>query len=88
MGKKEGRAADLKAMGREIMMNVPRITVTGHSELYIENHKGIELYTRELIRVSTPEGSVSIEGKSLNIDAVRVSDVFISGAIERIEFEF
>ncbi len=79
---------DFKAAGREIMMSVPRITVTGNSGLYIENHKGIEVYTRELIRLSTSEGSVSIEGHDLNIDAVRVSDIFISGIIGKIEFEF
>ena len=79
---------DLKAAGREITMNVPHITVTGNREIYIENHKGIEVYTRELIRLSTPEGSISIEGHDMEIDAVRVSDIFISGTIEKIEFEF
>ena len=79
---------DLKAAGREITMNVPHITVTGNRELYIENHKGIELYTRELIRLSTPEGSVSIEGRDMEIAAVRVSDIFISGVVRKIEFEF
>ena len=79
---------DLKAAGREITMNVPHVTVTGNRELYIENHKGIEVYTRELIRLSTPEGSISIEGHDMNIDAVRVSDIFISGTISKIEFEF
>lgn len=79
---------DLKAAGRELAMNVPHITVTGNREIYIENHKGIEVYTRELIRLSTPGGSVSIEGADLNIDSVRVSDIFISGIIRKIEFEF
>ncbi len=88
MSKKGGRAADIKAAGRELMLNIARVTVTGHEELYIENHKGIEIYTRELIRISTPGGSVSITGRDLNIDAVRVSDIFISGLIDRIEFEY
>ena len=79
---------DLKAAGRELAMNVPHITVTGHREIYIENHKGIELYTRELIRISTTEGSISIEGRDMNIDSVRVSDIFISGLIKKIEFEY
>ena len=79
---------DLKAAGREITMNVPHITITGNREIYIENHKGIELYTRELIRLSTPEGSISIAGRDMSIDAVRVSDIFISGFIDKIEFEF
>ena len=79
---------DLKAAGREITMNVPHVTVTGNRELYIENHKGIEVYTRELIRLSTPEGSISIEGRDMELNAVRVSDMFISGFINKIEFEF
>ena len=79
---------DLKAAGREIAMNVPHITVTGNREIYIDNHKGIEVYTRELIRLSTPEGSIAIEGRDMNIDGVRVSDIFISGFITKIEFEY
>ena len=79
---------DLKAAGREITMNVPHITITGNREIYIENHKGIEVYTQELIRLSTPEGSISIEGHDMNIDGVRVSDIFISGFVTKIEFEF
>lgn len=81
------RLEKAKHAGDELMMNIPHITISGNEEIYIENHKGIELYTSELVRISTICGSVCISGKNLNIDNVRVSDIFISGTVTKLEFQ-
>ncbi len=82
------RLSYIKSVGDELMMNTPHVTVSGNKEVYIENHKGIEVYNGSLVRVETASGSIAVEGESLNIDSVRESDIFISGIIEKIEFNF
>ena len=87
-GKINEKIARAKSNGDELMMNIPQVILMANKEIYIENHKGIEVYNPELIRVSTAYGSIGIIGKELSIDTVRLSDIFISGIIEKIELEF
>lgn len=76
----------VKDVKDELVMNIPHVTVTGDREVYIENHKGIEVYNGALVRIAAAGGSISVEGSALSIDSVRESDIFISGSIKKIEF--
>ena len=53
--------ADAWGVPKEVIMNIPKLTIAGASEIYIENHKGILSYTDTEIRVSTPMGIVRVE---------------------------
>ena len=37
--------ADAWGVPKEVIMNIPKLTIAGASEIYIENHKGILSYT-------------------------------------------
>ena len=63
---------------RKVIMNIPKLTIAGASEIYIENHKGILSYTDTEIRVSTPMGIVRVFGNGLSIDRIRLEDILIS----------
>lgn len=78
-----------EAMGvsKEIIMNIPHITLAGNREIYIENHKGIAKYGEECICVMTAQGILKIRGTDLKIDMIRVADIFISGYFYAVEFE-
>ena len=52
--------ADAWGVPKEVIMNIPKLTIAGASEIYIENHKGILSYTDTEIRVSTPMGIVRV----------------------------
>ena len=69
--------ADAWGVPKEVIMNIPKLTIAGASEIYIENHKGILSYTDTEIRVSTPMG----------IDRIRLEDILISGQFKQIEYE-
>ena len=60
--------ADAWGVPKEVIMNIPKLTIMGASEIYIENHKGILSYTDTEIRVSTPMGIVRVFGNGLSID--------------------
>lgn len=79
--------ADAWGVPKDVVMNIPRITISGNNEVYIENHNGILGYTDEEIRIRTAMGSIKICGKSLNIDRIRMEDVRISGRFSRVEYE-
>lgn len=79
--------ADAWGVPKDVIMNIPRLTVSGDREIYIENHKGVAEYTDSLIRISTAMGNVKIYGKNLVITAIRREDVLVSGRFIKVEYE-
>lgn len=81
------RLADALGVSKEIVMDLPHITFAGNREVYIENYKSIIEYTDTVIRLLTADGTLSIKGRELSIDMVRVSDMFVSGYFDIVEFK-
>ena len=55
---------------REVILDLPLISVTGREELIIENFKGILEYSDEKIRINTKSGIIKIIGKNLLLGQV------------------
>lgn len=81
------RVADAWGVPKDVIMNIPRLTISGDSEVYVENHKGILCYTNTEIRISTSMGIIKICGKKLYITRIRLEDILISGKFSKIEYE-
>lgn len=81
------KVADAWGVPKDVIMNIPRLTISGDKEIYIENHKGILEYTDSVIRVSTAMGIVKVCGKNLVIDRIRLEDIVISGSFAKVEYE-
>ena len=79
--------ADVWGVPKDVIMNIPRLTISGDKEIYIENHKGVLVYTDGEIRVSTAMGVVRIRGKNLVIRRIRLEDMLISGAFAGVEYQ-
>jgi sporulation protein YqfC len=79
--------ADSFELPKDVIMNLPKLSIGGNREIYIENYKGILEYTAEEIRLSTTIGVVRIAGKNLNIDRIRLNDIFVSGHFRLVEYE-
>ena len=71
---------------REIVMNVPVVRITGASEVFVENHKGIIEYTNESLRLNTSSGIIRIAGRNFCIKEISQEDIIISGEIDALEF--
>ncbi|MCD8181673.1 MAG: sporulation protein YqfC [Firmicutes bacterium] len=80
-------AADAWGVPKDVIMNIPRFTISGDKEIYIENHKGLLGYTDKEIRVLTGMGTVKIYGKNLCVDRIRLEDILISGKFDAVEYE-
>ncbi|EEG78034.1 sporulation protein YqfC [Dethiobacter alkaliphilus] len=80
--------ADLLELPREIILNLPRITVVGNIQCCLENHRGVIQYTSEKVRVSVNGGEIIVEGQELSIRYLGNEEIAIDGSIDIIRYEF
>ena len=69
----------------DIVMDLPKLILTGKLRLSLQNHKGIIEYTEERIRVNTKIGVFKIGGKGLEIKTILSEEIIIVGLIENIQ---
>jgi sporulation protein YqfC len=74
-------------ISKDILLNMPRITVIGNEEVTIENHKGILLFDSDIIKVNTKLNAISIEGHNFEILYIGESTITISGKFKSISYE-
>lgn len=48
--------AEILELPKDIILGIPKITMVGNLQLFIENHKGILEYTDTYIRINTKSG--------------------------------
>ena len=81
------RVSKFLEIPREVISNVPKITVTGFDEIFIENFKGILEYEDFFARISTEIGNININGFNLKLNQMTDNDILVTGKIENIDFE-
>ena len=72
---------------REVVSNIPKITIVGFEEILIENFKGILEYEDFFVRVITSIGIININGFNLKLNQMTDDDIEVTGKIENIDFE-
>ncbi len=78
--------SDLFELPREIMLNLPKISMVGNNQLLVENHKGVIEYTPQRIRVNSTVGVIRMQGVDMKLKNIAVDDIIITGEIKMIEF--
>lgn len=71
---------------REVMLDLPLISLTGREEIMIENFKGILEYGDDRIRINTKCGVIRITGKNLVLGQITSECLNIKGVLSSIEF--
>lgn len=71
----------------EIILDIPKVIVTGDREITIENHKGIVTFDKEVIKVNSRIGIVKIEGINFEVLYIGGSTIVISGKFKSIVYE-
>lgn len=71
----------------EIVLDVPKIIITGYSEVTIENHKGVLAFEKDAVRINSKLGPIKIEGNQFEILYIGSSTVTISGRFKAILYE-
>lgn len=71
---------------QDVTDDLPRMTMIGNVQLYIENHRGIIHFSTETLKLALPKGRVEVIGKGLVIRAILPEEVFIEGQIENVQY--
>ena len=81
------RVSKFLEIPREVISDVPKITITGFDEIFIENFKGILEYEDFFARISTSFGNININGFNLKLNQMTDNDILVTGKNENIDFE-
>lgn len=69
----------------DIAAGLPKLELTGFSQLSIEHHKGILEYTDKVIAVALNIGTVRVTGSKLTIRLMNREFLVLSGELAQIE---
>ncbi len=78
--------ADFLEIPRDLVMDIPKLTLVGRNELYIENHRGIIEFRADLLRINLSRGFIEIQGNNLEIKTLLPEELFLIGEINTIVF--
>ena len=79
--------AEKLSLPKDVMLDLPRVSICGDKEIYVENHKGIMEYTNTCLRIKTNDGLMCIYGAGLRIVVLESDRMVINGDLERVEYE-
>jgi sporulation protein YqfC len=80
------KMSELFELPKDIVLNVPKLTMIGYGDLLIENFKGIIEYDNDRIRINTNCGIIKITGSGLGIKEITSEDLMVNGTITSLEF--
>ena len=72
---------------KEVISNVPRVTLTGDERLHIEQHAGLIGYQADQVTFRTAQGMLRVEGDSLYFRLYTASEAVIGGNITGVVLE-
>lgn len=72
---------------RDVMLSIPKISVTGNNEITIENHKGIVLFNEKEVKINSNVGVISVSGEKFEILFLGGSTITIGGKFQSILYE-
>ncbi len=79
--------ADKLDLPRDVVLDIPKITMVGDRELTIENHKGIAIFEEGLIKINSRLGKISITGDKLEIVFIGGNTLALRGSFNNICYE-
>ncbi|OMF34189.1 sporulation protein YqfC [Paenibacillus sp. FSL H8-0548] len=77
--------AELLDMPHDVVFDLPRLTMIGDCQLYIENHRGVVHFSSERLRLALSKGQLEVIGSSLVIRTIWTEEVFVEGQISSIQ---
>lgn len=79
--------AETFELPKEIIFDLPRVTLIGNLQLYIQNHRGIVEYTDKVIRISINGGELVLKGDNLVIKNIFSEEIFVEGNILTLDYK-
>ncbi|WP_010097042.1 sporulation protein YqfC [Ornithinibacillus scapharcae] len=70
----------------DVVMELPRITIIGQLHVYIENHKGLAVFTDTELRLKTTKGYIQIKGSSFVLKMMLPEEILLEGKVTDVRF--
>jgi len=78
--------AEFFELPKEIVLDLPKITMVGDLQMIVENHRGIVEYSSERVVIAVSDGHLVLTGEELMIGFVYQEEITITGRFRRVEF--
>lgn len=72
---------------RDVILNLPKITITGDNEITIENHKGVILFEENEIKINSYVGLITICGSGFEILFMGGSTLTVNGKFKSVVYD-
>ena len=72
---------------KEIVFDLPRITILGGLQLTVENHQGVQAFLPGRVVIATRAGLVIVEGEDLRLGVVREGEVTVAGQLRGVRLQ-
>lgn len=66
--------------------SIPRITLLGEEEAYIENFLSLEEYKKDAVKLKCKNSVIAISGENFNVKAIKDGCILICGKINTLKF--
>jgi len=80
------QVAEALDLPKEVLLDLPLISITGKEEITVENHKGILAYSDDMIRIGTKAGTIRVGGSKLYLKQLSADALVIGGELSCVEF--
>lgn len=72
---------------QDVVLDMPRITMIGPLQMYVENHRGVLIFhTNELRLLLSNKGQLLIKGNHLVIRQILPEEVLLEGFIREVHY--
>ncbi|GAA0747327.1 sporulation protein YqfC [Clostridium oceanicum] len=79
--------AEKLELPKDIVLNLPKIVVTGDREITIENHRGVISFDDDEVKVNSGSGLICIYGKNFEILFMGGTTITIGGSFKSVVYE-
>lgn len=89
MGARRGLQQAMRAAGLpdEVLLDTPRVVLSGMDRLMLENHRGVIECARDVVRVRVEGGELCVRGAELSLSRLRPGLLIVDGALEQVSFQ-
>lgn len=77
----------VKNLPKNLVLQLPRVTLLGNLQCGVENHDGILQYSSESVTVKTGNYRICIEGTGLVITSLSAEAFYVEGKIGQVRYE-
>lgn len=71
---------------QDITMDLPRLTMIGNMQLYIENHRGVLHFSDDFLKMALSRGTLEVRGTGLSIRTIMMEEVMVEGTILDLKY--